>query len=558
MNLQLKPLSAMTKVFLDEEPPASFVPEGVFGNECFCFQLAWYSPDDLTLKDLALTVELSPAPLAACTRVFQVGQVPAALPCYPGADDGQLRRAPGLFPDPLYPLQAPLRAVGGQWHALFFELDPAALDPGPRQLQVRLVPDDGSPAAQAQFSFTVLPGLLPPQRLLFTQWLHYDCLARWYNLEPMSEQHLACVWNYVDEAVAHGMNMLLVPLFTPPLDTLPGAERLTAQLVDVRLENGVYSFGFERLHAFLQQAQHRGIRAFEMTPLFTQWGAAFAPKIMARVNGASRRLFGWDTPADSPEYVAFLEAFLPRLADRLHHWGLAEVCFFHVSDEPEKPEHRQNYRRAYELLHRCLPGFSIMDAVGSAAFFREGTVKQPIAATNAFASLREAGAEELWVYYCCAQYQKVSNHFLTTPGWRTRCFGLQLYRQNVWGFLHWGLNFWNSKYSQFPIDPYCTTDGGGVYPAGDPFIVYPGPHCAPIASQRQKLLRQAFYDDRALQLLEQLAGRARAEAVLDRFGPMDFERYPAGEQAVRTVRAAVNAAILEAQQAPSSSYPFYY
>ena len=37
----------------------------------------------------------------------------------------------------------------------------------------------------------------------------------------------------MDNAVAHGVNLLYTPLFTPPLDTQVGGERTTVQLVDV-------------------------------------------------------------------------------------------------------------------------------------------------------------------------------------------------------------------------------------------------------------------------------------------------------------------------------------
>jgi hypothetical protein len=50
-----------------------------------------------------------------------------------------------------------------------------------------------------------------------------------------------------------------------------------------------------------------------LSHLFTQWGAAHAPKIMATVDGTYRRLFGWETDAISDEYVGFLEAFAAEL-----------------------------------------------------------------------------------------------------------------------------------------------------------------------------------------------------------------------------------------------------
>ena len=48
-------------------------------------------------------------------------------------------------------------------------------------------------------------------------------------------------------AVDHGINMLLTPLFTPPLATRVGGERPTVQLVEVRGSKERYSFDFKRL-----------------------------------------------------------------------------------------------------------------------------------------------------------------------------------------------------------------------------------------------------------------------------------------------------------------------
>ena len=48
-------------------------------------------------------------------------------------------------------------------------------------------------------------------------------------------------------AAEHGINMLLTPVFTPPLDTAKGGERTTVQLVDVTFADGQWSFGFDRL-----------------------------------------------------------------------------------------------------------------------------------------------------------------------------------------------------------------------------------------------------------------------------------------------------------------------
>lgn len=541
MKLQIKKLSSLCKVFLDEEPMGDYVNGEIFQNERLSFQLGYCAKEDITLADFFLTVSTSHT---HAVQLFTVENVPSALPCYPDADDDYLRRAPGLFPDVLVPLTVPLRLTCPSWHALWFEIDCTQCAIGEQSILVTLAVSDGT-VITTHFDFTVLPGFLPKQRLICTQWLHYDCLSDFYHVKPLSVQHMKRVWQYVDHAVCHGMNMLLIPLVTPPLDTLPGHERPTVQLLDITLQNGTYTFGFTRLHRFLNTALRHGIVYFEMTPLFTQWGAAHAPKIMANVNGRETQIFGWETQSDSPAYTSFLRAMLCELADKLKQWGLQTRCYFHISDEPQEPEHFLFYKKAYTLMADCLPGFEIMDTLSSAAFYKEGFVKHPIAATDAFERLTQAGAQDMWVYYCCAQYKKVSNHFMAMPPRRTRIFGAQLYRQNVWGFLHWGFNFWNGKYSERHINPYAVTDAGGVFPSGDPFLVYPG-NDGPVSSTRQKVLREALYDNRALQWLEMLCGRAAVCSILDSVGPLTFEEYPRSENALLHLRHNINMAILKA------------
>ena len=124
--------------------------------------------------------------------------------------------------------------------------------------------------------------------------------------------------------------MDLTPLFTPALDTYVGGERPTVQLVDVYLENGKYSFDFSRLDDFIQRAFSLGIKYIEFSYLFSQWGAEFAPKIMAYVNGRYERIFGWETKSVSDEYIQFIDAFLPALLSYIEENGIKYKCYFHL------------------------------------------------------------------------------------------------------------------------------------------------------------------------------------------------------------------------------------
>ena len=76
-------------------------------------------------------------------------------------------------------------------------------------------------------------------------------------------------------------------------------------------------------------------------------------------------------------------------------------------------------------------------------------------------------------------------------GERKRIIGFQLYKFCIKGFLHWGLNFWYSQFSLYPIDPFKVTDAGFAFPSGDAFLVYPGED-GPIDSLRYEVFCEAL------------------------------------------------------------------
>ena len=69
---------------------------------------------------------------------------------------------------------------------------------------------------------------------------HQKCIATHYKIDVFSEQYWEYVQNFLQTAFEHGMNMVLTPLFTPPLDTKVGAERPTVQLVGVKVTNAEF------------------------------------------------------------------------------------------------------------------------------------------------------------------------------------------------------------------------------------------------------------------------------------------------------------------------------
>ena len=82
----------------------------------------------------------------------------------------------------------------------------------------------------------------------------------------------------------------------------------------------------------MEMAEASSNQYFEISHLFTQWGATAAPKILADVDGEVKQIFGWDTDAASAEYTGFLKAFLEALQAHLRANDRLSRCYFHVSD----------------------------------------------------------------------------------------------------------------------------------------------------------------------------------------------------------------------------------
>ncbi len=535
--LNCKIVSSLEKVFSDAEPKFTEVKLSLLKGETASFQLAVLAGGE---------VRVSVSAPGFKTRVRRVIETPVALPVWYGLDDGDyLRTVPGLYPDLLRDIGFPGTVrCQGWWVAFWIDLEPEETLPGGQYFaEVTAELASGEEKFTASVPVSVVNAALPPQKIVHTEWFHCDCLADYYRVDAWSEEHWRIVENFVRSAVRMGINMILTPIFTQPLDTYVGGERTTVQLVDISVDSGVYSFNFDRLRRWVDMCRSCGIEYFEMAHLYSQWGARCAPKIMATVDGKYRRIFGWETPALGGAYGEFLSVFLPALAEKLRTWGIADRCRFHISDEPGG-DVLPHYAACRDQAREFLPDFAFMDALSDFDFYEAGAVKHPVVASNSghMQKFMDSDLEDLWIYYCCGQADRVSNRFLAMPSQRTRILGLQFYIYNFAGFLQWGFNFYNSCVSQYHINPYATADGDNTYPAGDPFIVYPGEDGQPEESLRYMAMRQGAHDLCALQKLESLAGREFTLELIRKEAGMDITLYdyPRNYEFLPRLRVRVN------------------
>lgn len=491
------------------------------------------------------------SPLRNVSHIARVGDIPVGLAAYSERScEDYISKAPGLYPDVLYPLKP---------KELFFWncYSPTTLMVTvdiPKEIEAGIYPlyftftDTANKKYSLKFEIQVENLAIKENDLCFTQWFHCDSIADYFGVKMMSKKHWKLIENYIKTAARTGITMLLTPLFTPPLDTAIGSERPTMQLVGVKKYGQTYSFDFSLLEKWVALCHQYGIRYFELSHLFTQWGVAYCPKIIVEEEGKQVKEFGWHTAAMGDLYKNFLSQFLPALTNKLREMGIAENCYFHISDEPNatRDGDYENYLAAKNFIKPYIEGFKLIDALSNIEFFENGLIDIPVCKTNGLDPFLEADIKERWCYYCCSQGEEVSNRFLAMPSYRTRILGTQLFLYDMVGFLQWGFNFYYSERSFCKVDPYHSADGMGTWPAGDPFSVYPYRDGA-IESIRTVIFYQAIQDRMLLKMLAEKIGLEKAKAWVHDQAKMTitFKKFPRNKEFLESLHDKIIDQLIE-------------
>lgn len=434
-----------------------------------------------------------------------------------------------------------LAAYNDSWRQVWFTVNENEnkMPAGKHVLKIELYDLKNEIVGENEIVLDVIDADLPEQSLYYTNWFHNDCLADIYNLELFSDEYFDVMRDYLVTAVKNGMNMVLMPAFTPPLDTAIGEERMTVQLVKIKKDNGKYSFDFSLMKRYIDVSREAGIKYFEHSHFFTQWGAAHAPKIVAEVDGETKRIFGWDTDAAGDEYVEFLRAYIPEVIAFLKGEGLDKTTLFHMSDEPAE-EHLETYEKSSSTIRDLLEGYTVGDALSDYKYYESGLVSTPIARIHKAMDF-VGKCDDLWIYYTGGEcYDGLSNRLIQLPRERNRALGYMLYYHNAKGFLHWGYNYYYGRLAHGlydpAIDPCC-----GFPNAGTTYSVYPGRDKKPIQSIHQKIFADGLVDMRALQLLEKLGGRKECESIIEEcVGAPNFFNTPETPEKLISFRKKVN------------------
>ena len=537
------------KIFPATLPSGEYAEATVFADEAFFFSFAFrFETPYVAWEYVSVRATCAGLPM----RAYKIGYVTLT--------DRENRTAP--YPDILLPRSASpevknlgdrlrpydevgernlLLASSNATASVLFAVneDEETLAPGDYRIKVEAISlKDGGLLAEKEFTLHILPAALGKSDLIYTNWFHYDCVADFHGVVLYSEEYFALLEKYFRQASRHGMSMILTPAFTPALDTPVGGERMKTQLVGIQYKNGRYTFDFSLLERFLRLADDCGFAYFEHCHLFSQWGAAHAPNIYATVDGEEKRIFGWETDASGEEYRAFLSVYLTELLAFAERLGYADRLFFHISDEPSDA-HAESYRAAVESVRELLAGHLCGDALSHYVYYEKGFVSLPIVHSLRLPDFDDR-CPNMMMYYTGGEGRSANRRIDDTPQ-RTRILGLLLYRYNSRGFLHWGYNFYYGNMSAGLFDPKCDPCFYKNMP-GVTYLAYPTADRDVVPSLREKYMKEAINDYRALRLLESFIGREATLAIACDFfgGTVDYLTLPATAEEMLAFRTRIN------------------
>lgn len=222
-----------------------------------------------------------------------------------------------------------------------------------------------------------------------------------------------------------------------------------------------------------------------------------------------------EIPLESPEGYEITTKMMAELAKFLKQHGWDKNVLLHIHDEPDVhypderalEERRRQYYMAVGIVKKYLPECKIIEAVKTTTFRGCIDIWVPVTSTyeqekEAFDKLANLG-EEVWCYVCCVPQGEWLNRFLDKPLLESRILLWGCEKNQLQGYLHWGLNQFPEKMNPFEATSCHNPTGLGTnFPCGDAFIVYPSEDGAWI-SMRLESQRRGTEDLELLKLLRQ-------------------------------------------------------
>jgi hypothetical protein len=543
-DLQFWFVDSLTKVFPDDSPGTAEISDPTFEaarNSHLSVQLALRAPravGDLYVDALALT---GPGMPIESVDVRWVEYVVVTSNTEGTDAEELLREAPSLFPDAVmedFPITVEKERTKSVWLTVAV---PPNQKPGLYSGRLRL--------RQGKDELTVIPYQLKvyaarvpsPVPLYITNYFNLGDthLQQFFGCSRYSEAWWSLISN---------MARFMGRYHQTSIPASP------VSLVTADVQRGRLQYNFDNFIRFVETFQAAGVP-----------GPIEGGNLMHRVRtrGATVMVSAWvmeegvavlrDVPFEDPVAQAFLNSFLPILAEKLREYGWEENYLQGILDEPN-PLEQETFVRAADLVRRHLPGVRTIEPVSARQDleFMEQTVDIWVPLLGSFDEklhLFEQHVErggDVWFYTCLSPRWAYPNRFIDFSLVKTRILHWINFKHDFSGFLHWGGNFWGPE--PF-LDTQPVINQGRTYlPPGDAYITYPNRGGRSLYSSiRLEQMREGIED---FGLLTELAkhDETRARELAEKM-VRTFKDYVRDEQEFR----AIHRELLEALSAMTQS-----
>ena len=431
-----------------------------------------------------------------------------------------------------------LDMMAGSYRPVWLTVDvPGDAVPGRYEGTLTLLADDGG-EKQFPLSLDVLQATLPPPadwRYFLDIWQHPWSIAAWHHVEPWSEEHMRLMRPYLLELANAGQKVITTTITDRPWNSRDYTD-YHSMVSHVREPDGSWRFDYTIFDRYVELAMSCGINRQIICVSPLTWSYLYTYTDGA--TGATRTITAEPGSAAYADYWApFLRSFEAHLTAK--GW-LDKTCL--CMDEPPPAA----VRAIGDLLRQNSPHLRVGLAGNEPPsnfhgldlqYFSIIIIQPKELIQQAIAERRGHGPT---TYYPCLDPLR-PNTFVNSPPAEGIWLGYYTAASGFDGMARWAFTNW-------PRDPfmdahYSPTILEHVLPAGDSFLVYPGP----LSSIRWEMLRDGIQEWEKLRWLrERYHGKlpddlaARLSGFCD---PMSLGSDAAVLRQVEEMRAAVDAAV---------------
>ncbi|MDY0098717.1 MAG: DUF4091 domain-containing protein [Bacteroidales bacterium] len=434
----------------------------------------------------------------------------------------------GYYPDPILEEES-IDVDFGNTQAIWISIPiPADAVPGNYEGKVTISGKSGkrSFSLSKDYSVKVYPVTVGKTSLWVTNWFTIDTsklklLNGGRKVDPFSEEHLGLIRMLAAKMAEYRQNVALISPLT---------------LSEYEYADGKWNIDFTNfdkiVNIFIEEKVIGKIEGGHIGGREGDWNSQFAVMVPNDTAGLENK---FDMLRITEKRAKeFYTSFFTALTAHLKEKGWDKIYMQHIADEPTE-QNFNTYIDIAKFVKNIAPGMPLIEACHSKNLGGILDIWVPqldfMDLDYEFYNAQNKSGKEAWFYTCLSPKGEYVNRFIELPLLRTRYMHWLNFKYEIPGYLHWGLNWWNSD--PFEEQTGIQYEGGNILPGGDSWIIYPD-NGRILSSIRLEAMRDGIVDYELLKMLESKdPGKAREGA--DRI-IFSFTRYDNNIEAFRNHR----------------------